>query len=136
MTNTDFRSNRRQFLRSAALAGAGSMMTSCSSVRRWFGGPSNVRIACVGLGGKGSGAIEEVLKLKGVATLAALCDVDRDVLAKHAADVEKKTGVRVPTFVDYRDVLALKDIDAAPKSAECSFRAASMPPQFALSTRR
>ena len=112
MTNPVPPSSRRHFLKSAALVGAGSMMTSCSTVRRFFGGPSNVRIACVGLGGKGSGAIEEVLKLKGVATLAALCDVDRDVLAKHAADVEKKTGVRVPTFVDYRDLLAVKDIDA------------------------
>lgn len=104
--------SRRQFLQTTALAGAGAALTGCMTFRRPGGGLSDVRVACVGIGGKGSGAIQDILKLKGKATLAALCDVDRDILAKRAAEVEKKTGVRVPTFVDYRELLESKDIDA------------------------
>ncbi len=42
----------------------------------------------------------------------ALCDVDRDVLAKARTMAEKGTGHDIKTFRDYRALLDDKDIDA------------------------
>ncbi len=69
--------------------------------------PSNTpRIASIGVGGQGTGNMKAILKY-----VVAVCDVDKDHLAKAAAIVEK-AGTKPVTTGDYRQVLDSKDIDA------------------------
>jgi predicted dehydrogenase len=65
-----------------------------------------IRIACIGLGNQGGGNMGRVLK-----NVVAVCDVDRDRLAKAAAVAEKAVG-KVEAVTDYRRLLDRKDIDA------------------------
>ncbi|HZN37864.1 MAG TPA: Gfo/Idh/MocA family oxidoreductase [Planctomycetota bacterium] len=84
-------------------------LATAPSLARWS--PSNeVRIACVGLNGRGGNHIEELRRLAGV-RIVALVDVDREVLDKRAKKFAER-GEKVETFTDLRDVLDRKDVDA------------------------
>jgi predicted dehydrogenase len=98
---------RRSFLRAGVVAGAAA---SAASFSRIVGANGDVRVAVVGLNGKGKDHVEGFRALAGV-RVVALCDVDRTALdaAAHGA---RKAGLRVDTFVDYRELLARSDIDA------------------------
>ncbi len=82
---------------------------SLASARQWR--PCNeVRIACVGLHGRGGDHIEGLRRLAGV-RIAALVDVDREVLDQHAKKFADR-GEKVETFTELRRVLDRNDIDA------------------------
>jgi len=70
-----------------------------------------VRVACVGIRGRGRAHISELSKVPNV-EIAALCDVDEHVLAQRLGDVEKMGRKRPATFVDFRKLLEDKSIDA------------------------
>jgi predicted dehydrogenase len=70
-----------------------------------------VRIACVGVRGQGRGHIEEYAKLPNV-EIAALCDIDENVLNERLALAEKLTSKRPAAFTDFRKLLEDKSIDA------------------------
>ena len=102
-TNTLF--SRRSFLKTTSVVAAMSAL----SPRSWAqvnGANEDVRVAVIGVHGRGVGHISEYKKLKGV-RLAALCDVDLDVLAGRA-----KTLPGVQQFQDYRKLLESKEVDA------------------------
>ncbi len=71
----------------------------------------SIRVAVVGINGRGGSHISGFGGMKGV-RVAALCDVDRKVLDSKAAAFEKKYGKKVETYVDIRKLLENKDIDA------------------------
>ncbi|HOX02765.1 MAG TPA: Gfo/Idh/MocA family oxidoreductase [Candidatus Paceibacterota bacterium] len=100
---------RRSFLKSSlALAASASLPT-----RTWarvIGANDDVRVAVVGFNSQGRGHIASFRGLKGV-RLAALCDVDRDVLAREAAQLGKG-GSAVATYTDVRKLLENPEIDA------------------------
>jgi predicted dehydrogenase len=101
--------SRRSFLKSSALAAAGVSL----SARSWAqvaGANSDVRVAVVGLHGRGKNHISSWRELKGV-RLVALCDCDTEVLDAAAARL-KSGGLDVQKFVDLRELLARSDIDA------------------------
>src|ERR1700709_587227 len=97
--------SRRAFLRTSTLAVAGVAL----SARSWsqvVGANSDVRVAVVGLNGRGKNHLGSLSKLKGV-RIAALCDADSAVL--------EKTALAYPgakTYADVRELLASPDIDA------------------------
>src|SRR6266567_9040477 len=96
--------NRRHFLMSSA----GALVAA----RRASSSPNDkVRIACVGLRGRGKDHINGYAKLQNV-ELVALCDVDESVLNKSAAKVEELTKKRPATYSDLRKLLEDKSIDA------------------------
>ncbi len=97
---------RRSFLKSSFLTAA-----ACSlSPRSWArvaGANDNIRIAIVGLNGRGQSHLRDGYnKIKGV-RIVALCDVDQNVL-------DQKTGVveGAQKFRDFRKLLESKEIDA------------------------
>jgi predicted dehydrogenase len=97
---------RRSFLKTSFVAAA-----ACSlSPRSWASVPGaneDVRIAIVGLNGRGQAHLEEGYnKIKGV-RIVALCDVDTEVLAKRAGSAE---GAQ--KYADFRKLLESKEIDA------------------------
>ena len=101
---------RRAFLLNTAVAGAA---TAAFSARAWAqvaGANGDLRVAVVGLNGRGKSHLNSLSKVAGV-RIVALCDVDTAVLAKTKANLGA-AGADVRTFVDIRELLAAPDIDA------------------------
>ena len=98
--------DRRTFL-------VGSLATAASTVRASsLPSPNDtIRVACIGLRGRGTAHIRAYPTLPNV-ELAALCDVDESILAERLKDVESATGKRPATYTDARKLLEDKSIDA------------------------
>lgn len=102
------RNTRRQFIQTSALA------MGLAFTPRSFGASGandRIRVAVIGLNGRGAAHISEYLKLPNV-EIATLCDVDRMVLDKHVSSVEAKTGKKPKAEIDIRRVLEDRNIDA------------------------
>ena len=98
--------SRRAFLKTSAVAAAGIVL----SARSWgqvVGANNDVRVAVVGLNGRGKEHLRSLAKIKGV-RVVALCDVDSVALDKSVRSLP--AGVK--TFADIRELLASPDIDA------------------------
>ncbi len=94
---------RRQFLRSAAAAGAGLLILPGGVLAGPKAPSKKLNIAMIGTGGR-AGAHFGVAMSE---TIVALCDIDARHLAKAAKRVPK-----AKTYVDWRKCLDQKDIDA------------------------
>jgi predicted dehydrogenase len=103
------RFSRRAFMKSSLAAGVG--LTLASPFSRVRGANNTVRVAVVGINGRGGSHISGFEEIDGV-QVAALCDVDSKVLKSKAAAFEKKYNHKVDTYVDIRKLLENKDIDA------------------------
>ncbi|MGH8337971.1 MAG: gfo/Idh/MocA family oxidoreductase, partial [Gammaproteobacteria bacterium] len=73
--------NRRHFMMSSAAALGATRARSAPS--------DTVRVACVGVRGRGKNHIDAYTKLPNV-ELVALCDIDESVLNQRLKDVEDK----------------------------------------------
>jgi predicted dehydrogenase len=97
---------RRAFLRNTALIGAATAL----SARSWAqvpGASTDLRVAVIGLNGRGKGNhIPRLQEIKGV-RIVALCDPDTAVLERAA----KLVPGDVQKFTDVRELLAMKDLD-------------------------
>ncbi len=101
--------SRRVFLKTATLATAATVL----SARSWgqvIGANGDVRVAVVGLNGRGRNHLTSLRALTGV-RIVAICDVDRAVLEKTAAELAKD-GIMPEKFTDVRTLLASPAIDA------------------------
>ncbi|MDR1102247.1 MAG: Gfo/Idh/MocA family oxidoreductase [Tannerella sp.] len=76
-----------------------------------FGANDRIRVAVLGINGRGQTHIEEVMKQPNV-TVAALCDPDMDILKKQARSFEEKYRQKVSVEQDFRRVYDNRDIDA------------------------
>jgi len=99
---------RRQFLgtSAAAVVAAGTMAKG-----KVFGANERIRVACVGIHGRGGSHIGGFTALGG-SEVVALCDPDAHVLEGRAKALEEKTGKKPKTYVDMRDLMADDSIDA------------------------
>src|SRR5215831_2705972 len=84
---------RRDFLRTSALAAAASVSFPYIVSAQVQGANNKVRVASVGVGGKGDSDVEQASKYGG--EIVALCDVDENTLNKKA---QKHPGAKL-----YRD---------------------------------
>ena len=101
--------NRRTFLKKTALCGA----TAVFSARSWAqvaGANGDIRVAVVGLHGRGKNHLASLAAIPG-ARVVAICDVDTAVLDATAAKLAGE-GRAVQKFSDFRKLLASPDIDA------------------------
>lgn len=96
--------SRRSFLGRSLAAGAAWGFPSLGVA----GVNEQIRIAIVGLNGKGSHHIDLFKRIPGV-RVVALCDVDKNVLARRA---KEHFNGEVSQHIDYREVLDRKDVDA------------------------
>ncbi len=85
------------------MTSATGLMTAAPSDR--------IRIAIVGLRGRGNDHIREFGRMKDV-EIAALCDVDESVLTRRLEDAQRVSGKRPAGEIDCRRVLEDKSIDA------------------------
>jgi predicted dehydrogenase len=110
--------NRRSFLQQSSALLGGTMLVSALNtdpLKGWYkkGAPGDrLRVGAIGINGMGFADLTAALKVPGI-ELAALCDVDKNVLDKRMADLSKMNVdlSRVKTYTDYRQVLDRKDID-------------------------
>lgn len=103
--------NRRHFLQQSLAASGGVFYIAKTSWAQKSPGDT-INMAVIGFGGRGSGHISgyKGLKDEGV-RLAALCDVDSNVMAKHVAALDKDK-IKVTQYTDMRRVFDDKSIDA------------------------
>jgi predicted dehydrogenase len=85
-------------------------LTSFRKASQKIGANDTLVIGAIGINGMGWSDTKALLNIPGV-KLAAICDVDQNVLEKREAEM-KAQGVRVKTFTDYRKLLEEKEIDA------------------------
>ncbi len=97
---------RRQFL-SRTSAAVGTVTLAFPFVGRVLGANERLNIACIGVGGKGDSDSSDAARCGG--NIVAICDVDRNTLAKKA-----KQFPQAKQFTDYRKLLdeMEKQIDA------------------------
>src|SRR5579883_2522205 len=78
---------------------------------RILGANDRIRVAVIGLRGRGNDHLKQLKGISGV-EIAAVCDIDENVTAQRLGDIEKMGLPRPKTFVDIRKVLEDKSIDA------------------------
>ena len=99
--------SRRTFLKTSALAAAGAALPA----RSWanvLGANDDIRVAVIGLNGRGMNHLSSLARISGV-RVVALCDPDTAVLDR------AKTRGKLPdakTYTDIRELLANREIDA------------------------
>lgn len=109
--------NRRSFLQKSAISAAGLGLSplfggAYQSVYGQTAASNKVKVALIGCRSMGFSNLSKFLEYPEVECVA-LCDIDDEWLNKRAADVEKKTGKKVPhLYKDWRHVIDNKDIDA------------------------
>jgi hypothetical protein len=91
----------------AALAG----ITFLTQPERVFGANDRVRVAVVGVRGQGFTHVEEYAEMSGV-EIAAMCDVDENILAERLADMGRMGLPRPKTYIDARKLMEDASIDA------------------------
>lgn len=99
--------SRRRFLAAAAAAPLilpGRILGACGATPP----NSKVRLACIGVGGQGTGNLGAFLNDERV-QVVAVCDVDTNHRARAAAMVKLKEA---DAMKDWREVIARKDVDA------------------------
>ena len=95
--------DRRTFVK---MSGAALSAASLSAAKA-YGANERVRVACIGVGNRGSQLLERTLPLES-ADVVALCDVYRPFLDAWKAKIDHP----VDTYADFRKVLERDDIDA------------------------
>src|SRR5437870_10394449 len=99
--------SRRTFIKTSALAAAGATLPA----RAWsqiVGSNSDIRVAVIGLNGRGKNHLSSLAKIPGV-RVVAICDVDTALLDKVKPTLN---GGDVKTYVAIRELLASPDLDA------------------------
>ena len=99
--------SRREFVKRSAATTAVAPILMSSDVA---GANGQVRVACVGIRGRGRSHIGGFQKLPGV-EVVGLCDVDETVLADRMKDFKEKGWRKPKTYTDVRQVLDDPDID-------------------------
>lgn len=107
--------SRRKFIHTATAAASGTafspIITDFAHASRPVRSVADkIRVAAIGINSMGWADVNAVIKNPGVACVA-LCDADRNVLDKRAAEFASK-GIQVKTVGDYRRILEDKEIDA------------------------
>ena len=105
--------NRRDFIKTGTGAGLAALggISFFTKPERIFGANDRVRVAVVGIHGQGKSHIHQYSKMENV-EIAALCDVDENVLRDRLADLRGMGVKEPPTFIDLRKLLEDKNIDA------------------------
>ena len=96
--------DRRYFL-------MGSVAAAALRPRAQASPNDTVRVACVGVRGRGRSHIRAYNQMANV-EIAAMCDIDESVLNARIGEVEKAKGKRPAAFTDLRKLLEDKSIDA------------------------
>lgn len=106
------RTSRRQFVSGAAAGAviASSPVLSAPAIHAIRRRSDELRVAVVGVRGRGSAHIQGFEAIDGV-SVVALCDVDAKVLAQRSTELAASSGREILTATDLRELLVRDDID-------------------------
>ena len=117
--------SRRNFVKNVALGTAGALLVKPRKVLASPPPPApgqSLRVGFIGVGGRGSGLLSQVLSIDGV-EVAAICDITPRNLARGQRMVEQKSGKRPEgtgdTPYDYRKLLARDDLHCVVIATPC-----------------
>lgn len=100
--------NRRSFVKGTAAGAVGLALAQPGS--RVLGANEDIRVAVVGLNGRGGNHLSAFNGMDGV-RVAALCDIDEQVLERRVGQFSERNQ-SVKTYTDFRKLLEDKEIDA------------------------
>src|SRR6516225_1095589 len=103
----ELEADRRRFLK----AGAGMTALGLLHPERVLGANDRIRLAVCGLRGRGMDHVKRFSQVPGV-EIAAICDIDENVIGSRLADIEKAGLPKPKTYIDVRKLLDDKSIDA------------------------
>ena len=99
---------RRTFLTSSAALGAASLLGTSQS---WAGANDRLRVAIIGMGGRGGSVMKIVSALDGI-EVATVCDPDENRMRERAGELEARTGKAPRQEPDLRRIMDDSSIDA------------------------
>jgi len=106
-----FGMSRREFVRSAAAAGAGVLLTPHVLGRGAASSADELRVAFIGPGNQGRNLLTRCLKIEGI-RFKAIADI-WPYHQKYSENILKKYDMPVNVYTDYRELLSTeKDLDA------------------------
>jgi len=106
------RASRRDFIKvTGAGVASAALATTTSGYSRILGANDRVRVAICGVRGRGNDHIHGYSRVPNT-EIAALCDVDENVMNQRLGEIEKRGLPRPKSFVDVRKLLEDKEIDA------------------------
>jgi predicted dehydrogenase len=104
---------RREFLDGAVAGAAGLAISSTAkSYARIIGSNNRLNFAVIGLNGRAYAHLSSLKANKANARISHVCDVESNILKKFAAVTQTEMGEAPATEKDFRNLLALKEIDA------------------------
>jgi predicted dehydrogenase len=105
--------SRREFLDTLAVGAAGLAITnSAKSYGQIMGSNERLNFAVIGLNSRAYAHLSALKANKEAARISHVCDVESNILAKFAGNVQKELGYAPATDKDFRRILELKEIDA------------------------
>src|ERR1700729_1974408 len=104
---------RRKFLDGAVASAAGLAISSTAkSYSQIIGSNNRLNFAIIGLNGRGYAHLSSLKANRANARISHVCDVDSDILRKFATVTQTEMGEAPAPEKDFRNLLALKEIDA------------------------
>ncbi len=104
---------RREFLDKAALGTAGlAIASTAKSYGQIMGANNRLNFAVIGLNGRAYAHLSSLKANKANARISHVCDVESNILKKFADSTTQEMGEAPATDKDFRNILALKEIDA------------------------
>src|SRR5258708_12106321 len=104
---------RREFL-DAAVAGAAGLgiSSTAKSYAQIIGSNNRLNFAVIGMNGRAYALLSSLKANKANARISHVCDVESNILKKFATVTQTEMGETPATEKDFRNLLALKEIDA------------------------
>lgn len=104
--------SRRGFVTSIAAGASLAATTSAKSYSRIAGSNDRLNFAIIGLHSRAYAHLAALKANEKDANITHVCDVESNFLNKFAAAVQKKCGTMPSTDKDFRNILAIKEVDA------------------------
>jgi predicted dehydrogenase len=104
---------RREFLDGAVAGAAGlAIGSTAKSYAQIIGSNNRLNFAVIGLNGRAYAHLSSLKASKASARISHVCDVESNILKKFATATQTEMGEAPATEKDFRNLLALKEIDA------------------------
>ncbi len=104
--------SRRDFVRNTAMGATAGLVMLGTSKTSWAGANDRIRVAQIGIRGRGRDHLKGLMPQKGV-EVTTLCDIDQKLFAGITKEFFEKRNLPAPkTVTDMREAFADPDIDA------------------------
>ena len=104
---------RRQFLDAAAASTATlAASSSAKSYSQIMGSNNRLNFAVIGLNSRAGAHLSSLKANKANARISHVCDVESNILKRFAAETKTEMGEAPATDKDFRNILALREVDA------------------------